>query len=64
MDINEFRAWFTLVMIIMFVLIVVWAWSRKRVEDFHEAANLPLDEPETPRHVSDRRISEHKGGAQ
>jgi cytochrome c oxidase cbb3-type subunit 4 len=59
MDINEFRAWFTLVMIIMFVLIVAWAWSRKRVKDFQEAANLPLDEPETPRHVS-----EHKGGAQ
>lgn len=59
MDINDFRAWFTLVMIIMFVLIVVWAWSHKRVKDFQEAANLPLDEPETPQHVS-----EQKGGAQ
>ena len=44
MDINEFRSWFTLVMIIMFVLIVAWSWSRKRQKDFHEAANLPLDE--------------------
>lgn len=59
MDINEFRSWFTLVMIIMFALIVAWAWSHKRVKDFQEAANLPLDEPEYPRHASD-----HKGDDQ
>jgi len=59
MDINEFRSWFTLVMIIMFALIVAWAWSRKRVKDFQDAANLPLNEPDSPRHVS-----ENKGGAQ
>ena len=64
MDINDFRAWFTLVMIITFVAIVVWAWSRKREKDFNEAANLPLNEPETPRRVSDRPITDHKGGAQ
>ena len=52
MDINEFRSWFTLVMIIMFVSIVGWAWSKRRVKDFRDAANLPLDEPETPRHAS------------
>jgi cytochrome c oxidase cbb3-type subunit 4 len=59
MDINEFRAWFTVVMIIMFVSIVAWAWSRKRTKDFSEAANLPLNEPETP-----RQASAHKGGDQ
>jgi cytochrome c oxidase cbb3-type subunit 4 len=58
MDINDIRAWFTPVMIITFVSIVVWAWSSKRVKDFKEAANLPLDEPETPRHISN-----NKGGA-
>ena len=58
MDINEFRSWFTLVMIILFVSIVVWAWSRKRAKDFHEAANLPLEEPESP-----RQAKNHKGGA-
>jgi cytochrome c oxidase cbb3-type subunit 4 len=59
MDLNDFRAWFTLVMIIMFVLIVAWAWSHKRVKDFQEAANLPLNEPDSP-----RQVSENKGGAQ
>ena len=55
MDINEFRSWLTLLMIIIFVAIVAWAWSRKRKQDFHEAANLPLNEPETPRRVTDNK---------
>lgn len=55
MDINEIRSWFTLLMIIIFVAIVVWAWSRKRKQDFHEAANLPLNEPETPPRVTDNK---------
>lgn len=59
MDINEIRAWYTLVMIITFVSMVAWAWSRKRVKDFRDAANLPFDEPETP-----RRANDHEGGAQ
>jgi cytochrome c oxidase cbb3-type subunit 4 len=60
MDINEIRGWFTVIMIIMFVLIVAWAWSHKRVKDFKEAANLPLSEPEHPRPVTDK----NKGDAQ
>jgi len=64
MDMNDFRSWFTLVMIIMFVLIVVWAWSHKRVKDFRDAANLPFDEPEHPRPVAEHRISDQKGGTQ
>lgn len=54
MDMNDFRAWFTLVMFVMFVLIVIWAWSHKRIKDFREAANLPLDEPEKPRPLHDK----------
>lgn len=48
MDINELRAWTTLVLIITFMLIVFWAYSKKRKKDFNEAANLPFDEPEQP----------------
>jgi len=55
MDLNDFRSWFTLVMIIMFVLIVIWAWSKNREKDFRDAANLPLDEPEVPRSDNQRR---------
>jgi cytochrome c oxidase cbb3-type subunit 4 len=49
MDINDVRAWFTVVMIVLFVAIVIWAYSKKRKKDFDEAAHLPLNEPEKPR---------------
>ncbi|MEN8176439.1 MAG: cbb3-type cytochrome c oxidase subunit 3 [Pseudomonadota bacterium] len=47
MDLNDFRAWHTFVLLIVFVGIVVWAYSRKRKKSFDEAANLPFaDEAE------------------
>ena len=49
MDLNDFRAWHTLLMFIIFAGIVIWAWSKKRRSDFHEASHLPLNEPEFPR---------------
>ncbi|MDH5407231.1 MAG: cbb3-type cytochrome c oxidase subunit 3 [Gammaproteobacteria bacterium] len=49
MDINDLRAAFTVIMFVMFIGIVVWAWSNKRRSAFSEAANLPLNEPENPR---------------
>ena len=58
MDIIEIRSWFTVVMIITFVSIVVWAWSKKRVKDFNEAAHMPLDEPEVPRPAAKNRGGE------
>jgi len=48
MDMNDFRAWHTVLMFIIFAGIFFWAWSSKRRSDFHEAANLPLNEPEFP----------------
>jgi len=41
-DINDFRAWYTVVLLILFVGIVVWAYSRRRRKSFDEAANLPF----------------------
>lgn len=49
MDINDLRAAFTVIMFVMFIGIVFWAWSNKRRGAFSEAANLPLNEPEHPR---------------
>ena len=34
----------TIVVMIVFVGIVLWAWSSKRARDFDEAANLPFTE--------------------
>ena len=46
MDINDFRAWFTVVMFVTFVAIVLWAWSGRRKRAFTEAANLPFADDE------------------
>ena len=56
MDINDLRALFTVVMFVMFIGIVIWAWSRNQKQAFDEAANLPLSEPEYP------RADNNKGG--
>jgi cytochrome c oxidase cbb3-type subunit 4 len=42
MDINDFRAWHTVVMLITFLGIIYWAYSKKRTSSFNEAANLPF----------------------
>jgi len=42
MDINDFRAWHTVVLFVCFIGIIVWAYSRRRKGSFDEAANLPF----------------------
>ena len=32
------------ILLITFISLWVWAWSRRREKDFSEAANLPLEE--------------------
>jgi len=49
MDLNDIRAWYTVVMFVTFVGIWAWAWSGKRKARFDEAARLPLEEPDAPR---------------
>lgn len=35
---------FTVVMFVLFIGIIVWAWSAKRKRGFDEAARLPLED--------------------
>ena len=50
MDINDLRGLSTLFMMIAFIGVVGWAWSKKRKKTFDEAANLPFaDEEPTQR---------------
>jgi cytochrome c oxidase cbb3-type subunit 4 len=44
LDINTLRSLATVVSLITFVGIVVWAYSRRNVSDFDEAANLPFEQ--------------------
>ncbi len=44
MDLATFRGVITAVLLVSFLLLVVWAWSRKRASAFEAAARLPLEE--------------------
>lgn len=47
MDLNDFRAWHTLVLLAAFIGIIIWAYSRGRKRRFNEAAQLPFADQET-----------------
>jgi cytochrome c oxidase cbb3-type subunit 4 len=42
MDINDLRSIVTVVSLLTFIGIVVWAWSRRNQSSFDEAAKLPF----------------------
>jgi cytochrome c oxidase cbb3-type subunit 4 len=44
MDINTLRSITTVVSLVLFLVIVAWAWSRRRSDDFERAAHLPFDQ--------------------
>ena len=44
MDYSLIQSIWTIVVLVLFVGIVVWAWSGKRKKHFDEAANLPFTE--------------------
>lgn len=46
MDSGTFRGLITLILIIAFIGIVIWAYSRRRKPDFDEAAQLPFADDE------------------
>ena len=48
MDSSLIQSVWTVVVLVLFVGIVIWAWSSKRKQDFDEAANIPFHEDETP----------------
>jgi cytochrome c oxidase cbb3-type subunit 4 len=44
MDINLLRSIVTVVAFIVFIGIVIWAWSNRNKERFDEAARLPFEQ--------------------
>ena len=44
LDINILRSAVTVVSLAVFLGIVAWAWSKRRANDFDEAANLPFEQ--------------------
>lgn len=49
MDIGTFRGLMTAILMASFVLVVFWAYSRRRGADFTAAAALPLEDDAPPR---------------
>jgi cytochrome c oxidase cbb3-type subunit 4 len=43
MDLGIFRGIVTGALLVLFISLVVWAWSRKRASAFDAAARLPLE---------------------
>ena len=46
-DFGLIQAIWTIVVMIVFPGIVIWAWSKKRKKDFDEAAMIPFDDEES-----------------
>jgi len=46
MDVNDLRSLVTLILLVAFLGIVRWAWSRRNQSGFDEAAQLPFAEEE------------------
>ena len=46
MDLNDIRGWHTVILLILFLGIVFWAYSKRRKKSFDEAANLPFADEE------------------
>jgi cytochrome c oxidase cbb3-type subunit IV len=44
MDMTVFHSYWTLLLFLLFIGIIIWAWSSKRKSRFDELANLPLEE--------------------
>jgi cytochrome c oxidase cbb3-type subunit 4 len=45
-DFTLLQSVWTIVVMVAFIGIVLWAWSGKRKQRFDEAANIPFDEDE------------------
>ncbi|QIT54970.1 cbb3-type cytochrome c oxidase subunit 3 [Aquisalimonas sp. 2447] len=60
MDINTVRGLLTLILLILFIGIVFWAFSSRRKKDFEEAARLPLEDEEPAENSDAAARQEHK----
>ncbi|MGB5439244.1 MAG: cbb3-type cytochrome c oxidase subunit 3 [Gammaproteobacteria bacterium] len=58
MDSALIQSVWTIVVMVLFVGIVIWAWSGKRKQRFDEAANIPFDEDdELPKDTTSKENS-------
>lgn len=61
MEINDVRSAMTVIMFLVFLGIVFWAYGKQRKGAFDEAARLPFEEDETMVPGEPRNTSEEHG---
>ena len=59
-DLNTLRGLLTLLLLVSFIGLWVWAWSRKRIPAFTEAANLPFADEAASVHSSTATAQPHR----
>ena len=60
MDLTLIQSVWTIVVMVVFIGIVIWAWSGKRKQRFEDAANIPFNEDgQSP---SDSKTKENSHG--
>jgi cytochrome c oxidase cbb3-type subunit 4 len=61
MDYGTFRGIFTLVLLVLFIVIVVWAYSKRSKSRFDEAANTIFEDDDVHQNtVSDKEKESEK----
>ena len=55
------HAWWTVLLLVIFIGIVFWAFSSKRKQDFDEAARLPLEDDDQELATRPRENGESHG---
>jgi cytochrome c oxidase cbb3-type subunit 4 len=60
MDPSLAHSIWTVMMLLLFIGIVIWAWSGKRKQAFREAAHLPFEDDEP--HVKKAKSEEKSNG--
>lgn len=59
MDINDLRGLSTLMLMIAFIGLCIWAWSSKRRKSFDEARHLPFADEEMNRRTQEKEARTH-----
>ena len=59
MDFTLIQSLWTIVVMVVFIGIVIWAWSGKRKQRFDDAANIPFNEDRQPQTDSTTKENSH-----
>ena len=66
MDINDLRGLATVLAMVAFLAVTLWAYSSRKTQDFEEAANLPFADddgfPESIGQNNNKTGTKNKGG--